>query len=639
MEGDGSLDPDTLTRRAFTTSFRGADPKEVKAALGEAADAIRHLRSRCEQLGSELAEARAQAASDKPAPSDLDQLVADETAAVLAAARNAATEIRSKAEESAARIVREATDESEAARTAAAAEAAALRQAAESVLDEKTKAAEAEAERIRAAAHADAEATRAEAASLLTATTAEAEATRSMAAEEAELVVEQAKAEGKSMVAEAKAVRGRMLDDLGRKRDALRAELARLTAGRDTLLAAYDDVRRTLDEVTDRVRIAGPDARIAVEAGRHAGVEQSPTTAADIEREIEMARDLGHPFVPPTTAEEPQPEAATEPEPELAAVIVETATAVDVDGDGVADLVVVTEDVAVIEAAEPVPPVEPDPVPEPPPEPEAALEPEVEEAVDDLFARIRASRADQLAKATEVLQPEPDAEPEVADAEDDPLPEGSTGDEEVWSLRADQLAPIERVLAKALKRHLADEQNVVLDNLRRSGSDEELLPPLEDHRAAWAAILRPYLAEAAGGGAGSIGSADAEVDVSELADAVASAMIGPFRLRVERAIEEVGSDPDALDARLRVCFREQRTHALAVTTGDGLLAAYALGQYTTIEPGSPVRWLVDPAQGPCPDAHDNALAGEVPKGAEFPTGDRCPQAHPGCRCLLALAAG
>jgi hypothetical protein len=27
----------------------------------------------------------------------------------------------------------------------------------------------------------------------------------------------------------------------------------------------------------------------------------------------------------------------------------------------------------------------------------------------------------------------------------------------------------------------------------------------------------------------------------------------------------------------------------------------------------------------------------VPKGEEFPTGDRCAPAHPGCRCLVLVA--
>ena len=69
-------------------------------------------------------------------------------------------------------------------------------------------------------------------------------------------------------------------------------------------------------------------------------------------------------------------------------------------------------------------------------------------------------------------------------------------------------------------------------------------------------------------------------------------------------------------------------------TDDALLSAYALGTLSAAEPDGKVRWRIDPTQGPCPDAQDNALAGEVGAGEAFPTGDSCPQAHPGCRCLL-----
>ena len=31
---------------------------------------------------------------------------------------------------------------------------------------------------------------------------------------------------------------------------------------------------------------------------------------------------------------------------------------------------------------------------------------------------------------------------------------------------------------------------------------------------------------------------------------------------------------------------------------------------------------------------DNALAGAVPKGEPFPTGDLVPPVHPGCRCVI-----
>lgn len=47
-----------------------------------------------------------------------------------------------------------------------------------------------------------------------------------------------------------------------------------------------------------------------------------------------------------------------------------------------------------------------------------------------------------------------------------------------------------------------------------------------------------------------------------------------------------------------------------------------------------MRWIVEDTDGPCPDCDDDALAGELPKGEAFPTGQHHPPAHSGCRCLL-----
>jgi len=48
--------------------------------------------------------------------------------------------------------------------------------------------------------------------------------------------------------------------------------------------------------------------------------------------------------------------------------------------------------------------------------------------------------------------------------------------------------------------------------------------------------------------------------------------------------------------------------------------------------------VAEDVDGPCPDCDDNTLAGELPKGEEFPTGQLHPPAHAGCRCLLVLRA-
>jgi hypothetical protein len=126
--------------------------------------------------------------------------------------------------------------------------------------------------------------------------------------------------------------------------------------------------------------------------------------------------------------------------------------------------------------------------------------------------------------------------------------------------------------------------------------------------------------------------------VSGLAEDLGAALIVPFRRRIERSAGEVEGDADALDERLRALYREWKVEHIGGATGDALLSAYASGQHAAAADGAPLHWRIDPAQGPCPDAQDNALAGAVAKGEAFPTGDHCPQAHPGCRCLLVVEA-
>jgi hypothetical protein len=61
--------------------------------------------------------------------------------------------------------------------------------------------------------------------------------------------------------------------------------------------------------------------------------------------------------------------------------------------------------------------------------------------------------------------------------------------------------------------------------------------------------------------------------------------------------------------------------------------ALCRGLFAASPDGIAFRWVVDD-DGPCPDCDDNALAGPVPKGRAFPTGQPHPPAHIGCRCLV-----
>jgi cell division septum initiation protein DivIVA len=644
IEEDPRIDPDGLRDVRFPGSFRRYDSKAVDDFLESLASRVAATNELVEDLRRQLAEVesrpRAESAEDRSpfdtpdlstvSEDELVQLVGEETTHVLTTARRAAGEIRSKAEESAARLIREATAEAAEVSESAAVEAGELTAQASAARDEAVAAAEAEAAEIRSAAQEAADQAVAGAEAEVEALQVSMDEDRRAAETEAERIIEEAKDEGRAMVAEAKKLRIRILEDLQRRRDLGRSQVERLAAGRDQLLEAYAAVRANLDEITGRLEVGllemTSEHDPLLEDG-FAGIVVSRMIEEESE-ELEAASHAGDEVDRPEAADEDAPPGGT---PGLEEDSAGGAGDADVSAGGPADT-----------------------------------------DVDALFARLRAERAESVSQAQAVLEDggdeagataderDTEASADQAEGREDAGHTGDAGDEvgapadngagtdlvpaellaaeEAVTARRKTVDPLDKELARALKRQLADEQNQVLDVLRRTESTEPdaLFPPLAEHAAGYAEVASKSLTAAAEAGAAQVDGAGGEVDVTDLASELGTALIEPFRRRIERSIADVDGDADALDERLRALYREWKVEHIGAATTDSLLSAYALGQYTAAPEGATLRWLIDPDQGPCPDAQDNALAGTVPKGEPFPTGDLCPQAHRGCRCLLVV---
>jgi len=223
-------------------------------------------------------------------------------------------------------------------------------------------------------------------------------------------------------------------------------------------------------------------------------------------------------------------------------------------------------------------------------------------------------------------------------------PEGADdpdGDTVILRRRDETLTAIERDMGRLLKRALADEQNEVLDLLRRTKPTgvDDLLPAAEDHAERYADAARDELDAAANWGAIHVAEAEeppppAETGCEALAADLGRAVVQPLRERIGRSFVETGGDLTEVTDRLRALYREWKGQRIAEAVRHFTVAAYTQGAYAALPDGTPLRWLVDRSGAPCPDADDNALAGRVRKGDAFPTGDHCPPAHPGCRCLV-----
>jgi len=471
-----------------------------------------------------------------------------------------------------------------------------LRSAREASDDIRQKAEERAALLVEEAAAA-AERTRADAAALLESRRAEAEArsaelvseaeTRAMSAleaakTEAEAILERSRTQGRDMLEEAKSARERVLSDLVRRRALLNGQIEALRNGRDHLLDAYRTVKRTFLDATEA--LVQVEARAAAERSAPGG--EAVDIAAEVAQEIEQLDGA-------ITAE--------------VAVIVEETV---VDGEEV-------ERVSVLRVG-----------------PEDDAETEVATAladVDTLFARLRAGHDEALA----------DAGAPVGPGDEAPGDEAGEGRVTAAEWRADRdrvIDPLVPSLLKRAKRRAQDDQNALLDSVRRHKgrpTAQQVLGDADGTRDGWIKVLREAVDQAYGAGRAAAG-ATPEMATDELTGEAADAVVAPLRERLTVAIDSGDEhDTGGLVERIGARYREWKNQSLEHALVETLAAVWARGVYDAV-PDDAVLWWIPCQEGRCSDCDDNALEPTV-KGKQFPTGQVAPPAHPGCRCMIAPA--
>jgi DivIVA domain-containing protein len=418
----------------------------------------------------------------------------------------------------------------------------------------------------------------ARAAELQTDSERHAEAEQQRVERESEEQIEAARQQGREMLEEAKATRERVLADLFRRRSLLQAQIDELRAGRDNLLDAYRVVKRSFLDATNA--LAQVEARAAEERA-HGEAESSD----------ELAEEL---------------RAATgEEEPEPTPVDQSGTAAVDDGADaGLAD-------------------------------------------VDSLFARLRAGQEAAVEAEPAHLEPaeQPD-EPadshvvvpeEAAEAAATVTPEPTSAD--VWrAKRSEVLDPLIVSMTKKAKRAAQDDQNALLDAVRRHKgrpTSEQVLVPESELLAAWVELVHDAIDEAYGAGRAAIG-VDVVPAEASMAREAAETIVRPLRERITSAIDAgAEGDTSGLVERIGARFREWKNQSLEELLVDELSGAWSRGVYDASPDGAVFRWI-PLVEGRCADCDDNGLE-PTTKGSSFPTGQLHPPAHPGCRCLLAPA--
>jgi cell division septum initiation protein DivIVA len=611
-DSSGPIDPDRILDKTFATVKKGVDPVEVQRYLLQVSNQLKNSQTRVSELERQLEQARRQSAAHDPIdPSNLTKLLGEETTRVLDAAQSAAAEIRAKAEENVARLLHEAREES-----------VRLREDAETLVARRTQEAEQATAQIREYA----------------------ETQRANAEAEAAAIIEASKQQGREMVQEAKEVRQRMLDDLANRRQTLRQQIEQLQAGRDRLSAAYDIVRETLAVATEELDVALPEGRLSAEVASLQSVDSELEATIT---PIVTAEELDEPTIdvfPASQARNVETPAEARPSAPKLTVVPPVEEAV------VEELV----EIAAVVADPPEPPTESPGSPQDPREGRHSSSVRVVRTSSgkaaDVFARLRREGEDEAATASDVSDEVADTSPEIIEeVVEVVVPEAtqvvtsdlSADTDQVFIATRDAaISPIESSLARRIKRELSDEQNELLSTLRSVKGNLTaiaFLPTPESQLERYEDIALPALADATEAGAAIApvkGRSSARASVGDLAADLASAIVGPLRDRLERAVSESAGDRDDLAQRIRSTFREWKGQRVDDAVTFALLAAANRGVLDQLPKNSKVRWVVAAGDSPSPDCEDNALGGPIDRGGAFPTGHKVPPLHPGCHCAV-----
>ena len=618
--------PAAVGSAQFNVERRGYDQGEVRDFLRMVSAELARLQERERFLESEMRAMQTRGLSD---PGVLDEatvttLLGEETARVLSVAREAAQQMRARGAESAERLVREAT-----------AESARLREEAEIEVSRR----------------------------------------RSDAVTDSESEIELAKQQGREMVNEARAYREKMLSELARRRELAKQQIEQLVRDRDRLMSAFERARLAandvmgdlseFDDAADELTRALPEGVIdstiknVVQFDREKFEDdESVPAVADIttlpvdesiampvevlEREkvvepnIETAvvEEKVQPVMRQEVKPEIQPEADLEPDDGHRAKVVQLF-------GRTSRRLHPSTDAPVSEA-----PVLELPVVEKP----AVVNPK-NSSVDDLFAKLRKAGADSVAGSVKQVEPiakQPmKASPSVVEPRKAPV--SAKPDAQIFSKRDDALTPMIEVLAKKLKRVLADEENAMLNYLQSKKAQvalEKVLPTFDSHVQSFVEATSKDLIEAAMAGAQSLSKslkADLRKKISNTAvmqvmsKKLADEIVLPLRTRIQKCAEKSAGDSNEMSSLIRTVYREWKMQQVDKLVGDVTRLAYSRGAYLVLDAGTKVCWMVDPNGPPCADAEDNSLAGAIARGENFPTGHEHPVIHSGCRCLVVPA--
>jgi hypothetical protein len=655
---------------AFRVARKGYDRQQVDAHISAAARSAAALEQRIAELEAGLSELGLDRPTDLATELDL---VGEEVKRILAEARVAAEQMRSRAADDAARWRAEADAESRAVRDSTRQTAFDVRRTVWETGTEILANVASEGEALAVAATERSLFVQAEAEREASHLTADARREREEAVrigrEEAERLVAAARQEAESMVsaarrqADAAQERARALEvrrsELMAELEAARATIAGVEPDPDPEPVPESEAISVVSEGVDgidlgslpeshwpedegSVKIVSPDRILTTE----------PVDADAMVAEVEALRGSSVVDEPPVLDSESVPEPVPEPEPEL-------------EQEPIPEVVSVPEPAPILE---PVPEPEPEPVAEPGAEPEPVPEPTpAPDPLAGLFAQLRAPAtasepasdapipprqgaaavSDDIAEGGGDLSTEPDESPEPESVPPEPTPgpgpapsedTGSSpgGDLDAFALRERLLLPVQNRALRTVKRHLVEAQNRALEDLRLTDGWEPDASIVSDEVVealrvlAQESVVAGFTAAAEMTGTAQTPQPD-NVEIGDSSVEFTAALVDAVQGSVARSRETAAGHRET-GASLSRVFRSWRTDDAERRVRFASRTAYHAGVTAALAHLGSAEVAVIASGHPCADCP--ATKGPWSISAGPPSGTMMPPARVECACTI-----
>ena len=113
------------------------------------------------------------------------------------------------------------------------------------------------------------------------------------AREQADAEVEHGRAQGREIVEQAKTLRLTVLRDMARRRQTARAQVERLRAGRDKLMATLSDARQSIEQSLEAAKLSLAEAKVVADAAARRVEDEAEPKDSALLSELDDARMVG----------------------------------------------------------------------------------------------------------------------------------------------------------------------------------------------------------------------------------------------------------------------------------------------------------------------------------------------------------